>query len=696
MNISSKIKPTLTSSLDDQTLFLKQVPLTIKSHIKNPVSHEEKKIVITTVEVTLKNDGRTKTLQFTLTNDQDQFFLYNLSVAEEDFHFLKQEQNLLVDFQQFPLKFIELLEECIKAKEEENPKFLCQLVTDSLIKPTFSIIETNTFKQIIHLNLIFVPGNDENIKVYLAGLVKEFKKEIKSLNESLRSVEKQFSNSEENSSKTIKNLKLELENLKYEKQSELHERNLNFNKETLDLKEKFQSELLKERSEFEKLKKESELKFDEEIKLLQEHLIKCQTTVKYQEKQIQSLEETLKENTIKFEKTVKDWNYFQLENEIFSKENKNFEKLNSSLMEEKEKLKLDLSKLEKNLMEKDLENKKLLDKLNGINSGKTIIESTLDIYKKKTSDLEESMKTSIEEINKANDIIRRLQTDLKNQKQKLKLKTESYLQQEDLLKEKSDANLSIKNELETVKKDFLKTKEELVESLNTISQLNLKITESKNIIDDNNHVIEWLHKQLNEEALIRPVPSANLQGTGATGYKPINFDKYDNENELNNDRKSPTKNFRTRYTTTPNDNQNLASQSKYQSVLRINNIVNSKLPTSTPPKNNEQKNSLTKTSINKFNSNNTSPQRFQPRQSQQQQKNSVLNVDDRPITNTFTSKISTSNIATGYNGSNVGFANGGGNVGGERDRMRNLYPLKNFSDNHDRYLGENNGKSNYF
>jgi hypothetical protein len=44
----------------------------------------------------------------------DPYFLYLWSVSEEEFHELKQQQRLLVDFQTFPNNLIELLECCLK------------------------------------------------------------------------------------------------------------------------------------------------------------------------------------------------------------------------------------------------------------------------------------------------------------------------------------------------------------------------------------------------------------------------------------------------------------------------------------------------------------------------------------------------------------------------------------------------------
>ena len=61
-------------------------------------------------------------LEVQLTDESDPFFLYQLDIGEDDFHTLKSEQNLLVDFAHFPVKFIELLEECIACRNDEHPK----------------------------------------------------------------------------------------------------------------------------------------------------------------------------------------------------------------------------------------------------------------------------------------------------------------------------------------------------------------------------------------------------------------------------------------------------------------------------------------------------------------------------------------------------------------------------------------------
>ncbi|XP_077496414.1 uncharacterized protein LOC144107286 [Amblyomma americanum] len=55
-----------------------------------------------------------KELQIQLTDDADPFFVYTLTLTEEDFQSLKAQQGLLVDFLSFPQKFVDLLELCSK------------------------------------------------------------------------------------------------------------------------------------------------------------------------------------------------------------------------------------------------------------------------------------------------------------------------------------------------------------------------------------------------------------------------------------------------------------------------------------------------------------------------------------------------------------------------------------------------------
>ena len=60
---------------------------------------------------------------------------------------------------------------------------------------TFNLVETNQFKALTHLSLKFKQGNDEAIKKYLSGKLKDAKESIEQLRTSLGSFEENYTKS---------------------------------------------------------------------------------------------------------------------------------------------------------------------------------------------------------------------------------------------------------------------------------------------------------------------------------------------------------------------------------------------------------------------------------------------------------------------------------------------------------------------
>lgn len=119
--------------------------------------------------------------------------MYILDVGENDFHVLKRDQALLVEFAVFPSKLIELMQLCLSNQSSElnlhsedmDPdgaalgptrrhrhdstaisSFMAKLDTGN---GNFSIVESNNFKLLTHICLQLRPGNDAAIKNYLAS-----------------------------------------------------------------------------------------------------------------------------------------------------------------------------------------------------------------------------------------------------------------------------------------------------------------------------------------------------------------------------------------------------------------------------------------------------------------------------------------------------------------------------------------------
>jgi hypothetical protein len=149
--------------------------------------------------------------------------LYFLDVGEQDFHQLKREQSIRVDFSVFPSEIIELVESCsasvsrqtmsestaellataaaltssssqphIQANEPYSSPLATMLNMSTSQSPAhytpqshfvakldaqsgnFAIFEVNHFKQLLHISLRLRPANDSAIKSYLAARLQMF------------------------------------------------------------------------------------------------------------------------------------------------------------------------------------------------------------------------------------------------------------------------------------------------------------------------------------------------------------------------------------------------------------------------------------------------------------------------------------------------------------------------------------------
>ena len=133
--------------------------------------------------------GAQQSLRIELTDRNDPYFLYLMECGENEFHSIKHEQNILVDFQAFPSKLIEMLEYAVQRVGEEQCRFQCLLETTFSNEGTFSIVEPTQFRQLMHLSLRMKAGGDEAVKRYLAERVRESCETISELRTKLESAE---------------------------------------------------------------------------------------------------------------------------------------------------------------------------------------------------------------------------------------------------------------------------------------------------------------------------------------------------------------------------------------------------------------------------------------------------------------------------------------------------------------------------
>jgi spindle assembly abnormal protein 6 len=152
-------------------------------------------------------------LIISVTDINDPLFLYSIDLSEQQFHALKEELNLHIDFQAFPQKFYEMLDLCVMTRDDLNKSsigtYSCIL---EVVKENALLIiqETTQMRELNHIIIKMKGANDHNLKKYLSSLVKDYKSKCESLEkDNLR-----FSESLENYNLANRELKEEVDSLR--------------------------------------------------------------------------------------------------------------------------------------------------------------------------------------------------------------------------------------------------------------------------------------------------------------------------------------------------------------------------------------------------------------------------------------------------------------------------------------------------
>ncbi|XP_065764111.1 spindle assembly abnormal protein 6 homolog isoform X2 [Muntiacus reevesi] len=451
----------------------------------------------------VSNPVHRKDLVIRLTDDADPFFLYNLVISEEDFQSLKFQQGLLVDFLAFPQKFIDLLQQCTQEHAKEIPRFLLQLVSTEAIldnSPAFlNVIETNPFKHLTHLSLKLLPGNDVEIKKFLADCLKCSKEEKLSLTQSLDDVTRQLNFTQKTLSEKIQ----ELDKLRNEWASHTATLSNKHSQELTNEKEKALQAQVQYQQQHEQQKKDLEILHQRNIQQLQNRLSELETANKDLTERKYKGDSTIRELKAKLSGVEEELQRAKQEVLSLRRENSTLD----AECHEKEKhinqLQTKVAVLEQEIKDKDQLVSRTKEAFDTIQEQKVALEENGEKNQVQLGKLEATIKSLSAELLKANEIIKKLQGDLKTLMGKLKLKNTVTIQQEKLLAEKEEKLQKEQKELQDVGQSLRIKEQEVCKLQEQLEATVQKLEESKQLLKNNEKLITWLNKELNENQLVR-------------------------------------------------------------------------------------------------------------------------------------------------------------------------------------------------
>ncbi|NXW95075.1 SAS6 protein, partial [Alopecoenas beccarii] len=480
--------------------------------------------------LSVSNPVHKKDLAVRLTDDTDPFFLYNLVISEEDFQrqvklYLKSQQGLLVDFSAFPQKFIDLLQQCIQEQNKDIPRFLLQLVSSAPVLDhtpvSLNVVETNPFKHLTHLSLKFLPGNDAEIKKFLASCLKCLKEDKMMLEEKLKKTEENLTRQLSYTQQSLSEKSRELDKLKNEWTSYTTALTNKHTQELTNEKERALQAQAQYQQQHEQQKKELENLHQKSIQQLQNRLSEFEVINKDLTERRYKGDSTVRELKAKLsgiedecQRTKQEVLSLRRENTTLDAECHEKEKLVNQLQTR-------VAVLEQEIKDKDqlvIRTKEVLD---ATQEQKVILEESTEKKRSHIEKLETTIKSLSAELLKANEIIKKLQGDLKTLMSKLKLKNTVTIRQEKLLAEKEERLQKEQRELQEMGQSLRMREQEvckLQEQLETTIQ---KLEESKQLLKTNENVITWLNKQLNEIQMAKKLEtSAPMHGAVRSALSP--------------------------------------------------------------------------------------------------------------------------------------------------------------------------------
>ena len=424
-----------------------------------------------------------------------------MEVSEEEFQSLKVEQSILVDFHQFPDKFIELLEECVSSRGEANPRFLAvlRLGAEDGDDSALGVVETNKFKHLSHISLAFTPGDDASIKKYLAARLMDVKGE--------RDV---WRRSHGDASDELRDARAAVEaaaadataqrdaarDAQAAAQARLDELAAKLKRSALEELENTKTRMEGERSA-------SEAGFKSAIDSLTSRNNELDARARELMEQKYALDSKFSDASSRATSAEAALETARGELKALRETNKDLDKGLNEREKSSQSSGMRVEWLEAQLADKEELMKSLKSRVEAAESYKQSQESALEDARAAAVRAEDRVSASAGEIRKGNQIIERLQAELRSAKAKAKLKAAVIAQQETLLSERQSALEAATRERAEATRETDSCRAEIRALTARVEDQRRKLDESQALLASNQQMITWLNGQVNEAQLGR-------------------------------------------------------------------------------------------------------------------------------------------------------------------------------------------------
>lgn len=457
-----------------------------------------------TVRLRPDNAAHPRSLLLELTDENDLLFYHSLALGEGDFHALRSEQRLLVDFQSFPSQLADLLRRSCGAEASSGgARMLACLDCGAAGESLFSIVESNHFRELTHIALRLRQGSDEVVKQHLAGKLRASKSEATSLGQQLAASVEAFNQSRKQvdeltaRARVVAEERVHLEHsLEATHQRELQEIRQEHGRTVADLQRAASEERVRLDAEHRQA-----------LNTALERAKRAETSAEDLQKKLQSLTALGDSCRERLESTEGRLQEATRETSELREQVKQLEGQKFRLERELGELKVQLASVREQLLVREQHVASQTAQIEESAGQRRMIEDTLASCRKQAQSLEEKFALSAQEIAKGNRIIQTLHNTSKEAKAKLRLKATALAQQEKSMLELAKAEEMSKHVLGEKEQEVLRAKAREERLQQDVEDLKKKLAEAHEVIKSNQDVIEYLNRQLTERDL-KAIPTS--------------------------------------------------------------------------------------------------------------------------------------------------------------------------------------------
>jgi len=494
------------------------------SKVLNVVQHQVDGDRTSSLQVTVKNQqsnvgqSMSRSVCVTLTDPQEYFFYYSVTLTEEDFTNLKQLQGLLVDFSNFPNMLVQLLDKCLSECQSSQPKFVLVL-NMTKPQPCLEFTELNMFKHLVHLSLVVMKASDTQLKDYLVTSITKLNKDKEQTTAELQRQIENLHQQLESNSEQLHQRTTELESVKLELSSKASSLEKRLTRDVEGEKERANQQIQEIQWKYDSEKREAETKQTKIVQQLENRIASLEVQNRDLWEVRVGQESSLRE--ARGQLSCRDEEVARLRRDLTSlrQEKVMVETVGTDRDKQVHQLTSRLSRVELDLQEKEAQVSRMQEAEKLVQENKDRLVAQLDEKVKLVEKRETTIKKLSGEILKANEIIVKLQDGLRQEQGKVKLRGQIATEQEKLLGDRDRELEECRDQLRISKEKMNGLNAKVTELDRMVSEKDNKIEELEQRIKTNENVIDRLYK---DKSTLPPSASnvnAKRTGVGVSGLR---------------------------------------------------------------------------------------------------------------------------------------------------------------------------------